>query len=425
MRVDIHAHFFTFQLFLTAAAEANLQSRLVRDTHMSPAAAKTVVTLLKALVASEVEHSPLWTMLRKFGLVDVFGEKFVKIGCLPSISAVADAFFDIMAGESKVRGYVAWPPEKTDAAEELLVTALMMDVVDGKSSDEDLAKYPVQYRDTVLQAIRYPGRVLPFAAFNPLRRGNNSLTNVKYALKSGECVGVKLYPSLGYDSKHEMVKELMATCAAYDAPIVMHCNDGGFFGPEDYDPDKCFPQDWGDLAVDYGVRIDFAHFGEQNRRKEYHDVWRNCICKLLKEHPEFCYTDLSYQAHVVRKTAHSEDYENWLRQVMLTSEGRNVLFGTDFYMSCMETDVTTYWATMADILGADFDRASRENALHFLGFDAKTGRGGVMLPRPGSSLERHGGYLAGKQDGNPSFGEGAAPASWLTRLWAERPLPRP
>ena len=151
----------------------------------------------------------------------------------------------------------------------------MMDVVDKDSSQTELDKFSFQYRDTVLQAIRYPGRVLPFVAFNPLRYQNNRVTvddalaNVRYALETGECVGVKLYPSLGYGAKEKTIKTLFATCASYKAPIIMHCNDGGFSGPELYDPDNCFPEDWGALAADYAVRIDFAHFGEQNRQTPY------------------------------------------------------------------------------------------------------------------------------------------------------------
>ena len=56
MRIDIHAHFFTFQLFLTAAAEVNLKGRLQRDTVMSGPAAQTVVTLLKSVIETGTGH---------------------------------------------------------------------------------------------------------------------------------------------------------------------------------------------------------------------------------------------------------------------------------------------------------------------------------------------------------------------------------
>ena len=425
MRVDIHAHFFTFQLFLTAAAEANLQSRLVRDTHMSPAAAKTVVTLLKAIIQEGVGQSGLWQFLKKIGMVDHFAEQFVKTGCLPSISAVADAFFDGMSSGQVARGYVPWPPGVGDTAEELVTTALMMDVVDAASSQADLDKFAVQYRDTVLQAIRYPGRLLPFVAFNPLR-GEQALKTVEYALDAGECVGVKLYPSLGYDANEPVINSLLAICAAYDAPIIMHCNDGGFCGPNELDPDKCFPGSWSDVVENYDVRIDFAHFGEQNRPGAYTTVWRDNICTLMAAQPEKCFTDLSYQSHMVKQTSHSAAYADWLRGVMAKPISDNVLFGTDFFMSCMETDILSYWSAMAAVLGPDFDRVCQANAERFLGFEPPSAPGADdALPRKDSSLERHACYLRAKGKGNPAFASGAQPASWLTRLWAERPLPRP
>ena len=421
MRIDIHAHFFTFQLFLTAAAEGNLKGRLQRDTIMSGPAAQTVVTLLKSVIETGTGHSALWNSLKRLGLIDHFADHFVKTGCLPSISDVVDAFFDTMSARITARGYLPWPPGVNDTAEELIVTALMMDVVDDGSSEADLHKFSIQYRDTVLQAIRYPGRVLPFVAFNPLRRDDKSLKNVQYALETGECVGVKLYPSLGYDAKEPAVKTLFAMCAAYDAPIILHCNDGGFSGPELYDPDKCFPEDWGALAADYAVRVDFAHFGEQNRQTAYNTVWREDICKWMATHPKYCFTDLSYQTHVVQQTAHSAAYAVWLRDIMTKPIGDNVLFGTDFFMSCMETDIPSYWAAMAGILGQDFDRATQANSLRFLGFDEPSAPGADDAPpRPNSSLERHARYLGGKGGGNPSFAAGAPPASWLTRLWASQ-----
>jgi hypothetical protein len=174
------------------------------------------------------------------------------------------------------------------------------------------------------------------------------------------------------------------------------------------------------------VRIDFAHFGEQNRPGAYNTVWRDNICTLMAAQPEKCFTDLSYQSHMVKQTSHSAAYADWLRGVMAKPISDNVLFGTDFFMSCMETDILSYWSAMAAVLGPDFDRVCQANAERFLGFEPPSAPGADdALPRKDSSLERHACYLRAKGKGNPAFASGAQPASWLTRLWAERPLPRP
>ena len=145
----------------------------------------------------------------------------------------------------------------------------------------------------------------------------------------------------------------------------------------------------------------------------------------MATHPKYCFTDLSYQTHVVKQTPHSAAYATWLQKTMAEPIGGNVLFGTDFFMSCMETDIPSYWSAMASILGPDFDRATRVNSMQFLGFGPPSvPDADDELPLPGSSLERHARYLSGKAGGNPSFATGAPPAAWLTRQWALPPQPR-
>jgi len=420
MRLDIHCHFFNFQTFLTAAAETNLKGRLQRTFPLSDAAANTAVSLMKTIIATGGGQSSLLRFLERMKIVSSFASNFVDIGCKPSISAVADAFFDKMAGNSASRGNIILPGSPTQAEEELVVTALMMDVVNDKSSPQDKDLFAVQYRDTVLQAIRYPGRVLPFVAVNPLH-GDEALHYMEYALDSGECVGVKLYPSLGYDILDPMIDRIMGICAAHDAPIVMHCNDGGFCGPEPYDPDKCSPISWRDVVKNYEVRFDFAHFGEQHGAAPYNTLWRDEICKLMAQYPKFVFSDVSYQGGAIGGPAQKAAYQAWIQGVMGQGIGDNVLFGTDFFMLCMEAETAPYWDFFRSALGADFDRITTINPMRFLGFDlANASQIKTCRPRAKGSLERHAQYLRGKRS-NPAYATGAAPAAWLTRLWAARP----
>ena len=74
------------------------------------------------------------------------------------------------------------------------IVALTMDV--GGDSEKDRAVIARQIRDTSAQVLYHPGRVFPFVAVDPRRKG--SLQNMVTAVEQQGFVGVKLYPSLGF-----------------------------------------------------------------------------------------------------------------------------------------------------------------------------------------------------------------------------------
>lgn len=426
MRVDVHCHVFTFSSFLTAAAERNLVSRLGREYHLSQEACNDLVKIAKKIVLPKIQRGNIPLIARLLGLTYSHPAfKFLSRGCMQSISDVTDEHMSDL--------------QALDPSEEWLAAALMMDVVDEDSTAAERRLFAGQYADTVLQAIRYPGRVLPFVAVNPLR-SDEALECMINALDTGECVGVKLYPSLGWDINDTMLADVMACCQTRGAPIIMHCNDGGFRGTGPYDAMCCSPVSWRDvikataLAGDpaYGFRFDFAHFGDQTPGAPGADTnWRDRISSLIGEYPGHVYADVSYQSGPLGNAIEQAQYIRWLMGELGSSRGCNICFGTDSYMLLQSADVATYWRFFENMLGAGLQRMAEVNPARFLGFmagprqeDCYTLDNGDWRPQPGSSLERHATFLAGKAE-DPSFGDGAAPASWLTRLWAERPLPRP
>ena len=428
MRIDAHCHVFTFASFLTAAAETNLKARL-KSRHLSDAACHDIVAFAKNVLFGPAAEARLAALASRLGLVGHPVLEFLRRGCRPSISEVTDALMaDTKAAAAPDAEYMA--------------VALMMDVVDGESTQADTQRFasqytdPVypdkpcagQYHDTVLQALRYPGRLLPFVAVNPLR-GDEALRMMHHALDSGECVGVKLYPSLGYGIDNPMVEKIMQECVAYNAPITMHCNDGGFCGAAQHDYFYCSPVSWRDVIKDYDVRFNFAHFGDQTPGKPGFDVsWRDIIIEAMDHWPKRVFADVSYQSGPLGDSAAQDAYVAWLAAQMATARGRNILFGTDSFMLLQVAWAVDYWGFFKTRLGADFSRLACANAARFLGFqwdgDDCPPTDAAWTVVADSSLERPALYLRDRQ-ADPAFGTGAPPADWLKRCWAAFRAPSP
>ena len=400
MRVNAHSHVFTFQTFLTAAAETNLKARLMA-WHLSEAAANDAVKLARKVLLGEDAETRLAVFAARHHLEGNPLLEFLRRGCLPDISAVTDP---LMADSASGAG----------EEEETLAAVLMMDVVDGDSLPWELALYEEQFKDTALQAERWPGRALPFVAVNPLR-GAQALDYLRRGLEEGLCVGVKLYPSLGYTARDPMIARIMQACQDASAPVVMHCNDGGFCWP-DYACTYCSPMAWADVIADYDVRFDFAHCGDQTPGKPEsatHPSWRDYIGTLMDRFPDRVYADVSYQSGPLGKEDEQQRYVAWLKSQMATPRGDNILFGTDSFMllqACADAD---YWAFFKTALGAgDFARIAATNPARFLGLPAAG-----ETPGAATSLGRHVAYLRERRHGPGSrFGEGGRPASWLAGL---------
>lgn len=398
MRIDVHCHVFAFETFLTQAAEANLKAR-IKGRFLSDAVADDALTLVRDVLAGSDAAARLVRFAARHGLVGPGFPEFLRRGCLADGSAVTDALFAALAADP-------------DADDQTLVVPLMLDVVTAESPAADLARYARQYDQTVLQAVRRPGRVLPFVAVNPLRPAG-ALERMEAALDSGQCVGVKLYPSLGFAANHPLVEPIMAACERYDAPVTMHCNDGGFHGPGTYDAALCSPVGWRDVVEAYAVRFDFAHFGDQtpgNGHSPAGPFWRDRIAGMMAAMQEKVFADVSYQQGVVDRPAEREAYAAWLRRQMESGLGDNILFGTDSFMVLQDAPEAEFRRFFEEALGGSgFARIADANPRRFLGLpDAG------QAPRPGSAMARHIEFLRRKKrEPGSRFGEAAPPAAWL------------
>jgi len=399
MLINAHCHVFTFRTFLTGEAENNLRER-IKASHLSEALANDLLRFAKeALFGGDPDSlaTRLYAYLQQRGIGGQSLYEFFRRGCLGSVSEVTDAL---------VRDTEA----HAAPGEDVVVVPLMMDVIDTLSPAADKALYAEQYRQTVLQAVRHPGHVLPFVCVNPLR-GPEAFDRMLQALETGECVGVKLYPSLGYTVNDKMMDRVMQACEGFDAPVIMHCNDGGFCG-SDYDYTYCSPVSWRDMIVRYNVRFDFAHFGDQTPAKVSYGsptLWRDTITSLMPIYPGRVYADVSYQSGPIGGPGGQYRYTAWLKDQLASSRGDQILWGTDSFMLFLSVFEKDYWQFFRDALGADFARIAEKNPRKFLGLPEDGAK-----PLPGSAMERHIDFLKSrKAAGDSQFGEGSAPAAWL------------
>jgi predicted TIM-barrel fold metal-dependent hydrolase len=175
--------------------------------------------------------------------------------------------------------------------------------------------------------------------------------------------GIKIYPQLGFDpypndhsrlSKETLTEELdekederlntelnkvrflYQFCCERRIPIITHCSDGGYkTGDNDVltSPEK----KWKKVLEEYPeLTLNFAHFGSQSKSVE--PQWRDAIIELSKQYPNV-YTDISCNNS---KPEYYEELEKLLNDPSHSELHRKVLFGSDFSINLLVTDVESY-----------------------------------------------------------------------------------
>ncbi len=259
----------------------------------------------------------------------------------------------------------------------------MMDITTGDGSDAKLFKR--QVRDTSQAVLDYPGRIFPFFAVNPAR--GNHLKLMKDALKNGGFVGVKLYPSLGYKLDTPEMDAVFAHCAETETPILMHCNEGGFYARKEYIP-YGNPRKWRAILAKYSsLRVCFGHFGGDGNITEHpvdDSSWTGTILELMATYPGV-YADISYNTAPTKSDENAEAYfanlERWLDS---DSPYRDrILFGTDFFLVRMRMRESSYWTYFETkleetSLGVDaFKQIAEINPAAYLGLPASAPRANI------------------------------------------------
>ncbi len=317
--------------------------------------------------------------------------EWLRIGLMSSIDAVTD---DLMA--------------HLDDGD--VVVVLPMDIIGKRAGKQESGRYLKQLEDTLEQALRYPGRVLPFAMVNPARK--EAFRMLQRDVERGACVGLKLYPSLGYSVWDGVMKEVLRYCDRQQVPVLLHCNDSGFRKSKSAAA-YCRPDHWKPVLDELpNLKVCFGHFGGETEGGKPvwtapdipRDSWAAGILDLMEAWPGRVFADVSYHVGHLGDDDTRRNYLNNMRKVMDDATYRSqVLWGTDYHLLRMDRSDTDYTESFASQIGADhYALMSRNNPAAFLGLPDNG--------RPeGANIARHVDWLAG-QHARPVHGR---PAEWL------------
>lgn len=358
------------------------------DRHLDlPPTPETAAALTSLLEASLIDRHQASTP----AVINAF--EWLRIGFMKSIDAVTDDLISHMDDDD-------------------VAVVLPMDIIDKKAGKREKKLFLKQMEDTRRQAMRYPGRILPFAKVNPAR--SDSFDLFCNAIEEGACVGLKLYPSLGYRIRGGVMDEVLRFCEEKAVPVLLHCNDTGF-RKSPQAARFCDPKEWIPvLDTHASLKVCFAHFGGQTQDGKPvwthpglpEESWAAAILDLMKRYPGRVFADLSYHWEQNEDDEAAKNYRNNLLAVLSDEHFRDqVLWGTDFHLLRLDATDTDYTESFVSLVGDDhFARLSRANPARYLGLP-------VDGLAEGSNITRHIAWLTD----NHARAVHGRPASWLTR----------
>ncbi|TDO69278.1 amidohydrolase family protein [Kribbella sp. VKM Ac-2571] len=263
-----------------------------------------------------------------------------------------------------------------------LFTPMLVDLqgLDDSPKTSTLQQLELQEKISRLGILGQLGaQVLPFVGFDPRRFGAVAL--VKEAVTEFGCVGVKMYPPMGFlpwRNRQSGVPGMSAEqalgvdaalanlydwCTEHDVPITAHGNPTQFAKPACMDfsgPERwaAVLQEWGDL------RLNLGHFGWSGRPE-----WPRRIAELTSVHPRL-YADIGNH-----DLDDLEDTIEALDQIFTAQQGmrQRFMFGSDWYMVASHLDFEHFLTRVRAAYLAKFpdqlDSFMGSAALTFLGFD--------------------------------------------------------
>ncbi len=356
------------------------------DHHLEISTSSETEQILMSLLESTlVERSGVSSS----SVINIFD--WLRIGLMKSISDVTDNLMSHLNDDD-------------------VAVLLPMDIIDKRAGKKEKSLFLNQLKDTEIQALRYPGRILPFAMVNPAR--DNSFDIFKTSIDSGACVGLKLYPSLGYSIEHLIVKKALKYCNDHEVPVLLHSNDRGFRKSKS-DAAFCNPKHW-EPVLDglQNLKVCFGHFGgETQDGKDIwthssipDDSWAMSILKLMEKFPGRVFGDVSFHTDHWNDDTKAEHYKNNI--IMVLNDDRyksQVLWGTDFHLLRLASTDSNYTVKFNEMLGeSGFKQISKNNPVRFLGLPADENK-------EEKNISRHINWLIE----NKACAIYGTPASWL------------
>ena len=225
-------------------------------------------------------------------------------------------------------------------------------------------------------------QVLPFVGFDPRRLG--ALPVVREAVRSYGCVGVKMYPPMGflpfgnrdhppYRMSHEdalgvdaALAEMYDWCSAEQVPITAHSNASNY--ADDSFRDHSQPANWQRVLERWpDLHLNLGHFGWGSRDRG----WPDSISELMATFAGL-YADIGNH-----ELADLEETTTELARLFDGASTGTVrerfMFGTDWFMVASHRDFEEFLHRVRSAFAArfsdDVDRFMGGAALSFLGFD--------------------------------------------------------
>lgn len=339
--------------------------RKLFDHHLETSSSSDVNELLISLLETAIIER---TDTSSSTIINLF--EWLRIGMMKNIDEVTD---DLIA----------------HLDEDDVVVLLPMDIIDKNAGKKERQLFIKQLESTEKQSLRYPGRVLPFAMVNPVRKESFDL--FKKSIDSGACVGLKLYPSLGFSIENTMVKKALKYCNDHSVPVLLHGNDRGFRKSAQA-AQYCNPNHWIPVLDELqNLKVCFGHFGgEMQAGKDIwthtelpDDSWAFAILKLMESYPDRVFADVSFHTDHWDDETKRQNYQKNLQKVLNDDRYKyQVLWGTDYHLLRMDSTDTDYTQKFIEMLGEeDFTRISKSNPVKYLGLPSAENKTGENITR--------------------------------------------
>lgn len=265
-------------------------------------------------------------------------------------------------------------------------------LAEGRSTQTTL---PVQVQVAEQISILTGGRVHAFVPFDPLKQvafelygtGEDSLGLVQRAIRSHGCVGVKLYPPMGFAALgnadlrmpngtsywardwlpdltdrpdlgqrlDNAMRELFAWCVEEQVPVMAHTNISNGVTPEF--EELAGAKYWAKALHDYpNLRISFGHFGGVGGEKglDQSKEFVELMSTAAGAPGQFAYADAAYFSEVLDGDPKMLETLKDLYDHTVMKEGaalaNRFMYGTDWEMTLAHGNVGNYLSDWANLL---------------------------------------------------------------------------
>jgi predicted TIM-barrel fold metal-dependent hydrolase len=238
------------------------------------------------------------------------------------------------------------------------------------------------------------GRLHPFMAYCPrrdVRTSGAALDLVKEAVTKHGCIGVKVYPPMGFfplgnnllsdplgAAIDTALENLYAYCAENGVPVTAHCSPGGAESRPGFSQ-RSHPYGWRAVLTKHPtLRLNLGHFGGYESLLHMKDDKRRWVegCAELMSEFGSVYADISY--HTL--AASPGNASKWLESLMdvfkrWPKAKDRLLYGSDWHMIVMEGSAERYLIELRQRLESVFGESTARgffwgNAVRFLGLEA-------------------------------------------------------